>query len=85
MPTIIFIWGWQFYFFPNEGNEPIHIHARKAEKTCKYWLDIENQEITEEYTFSMTPSDKRKVKAVILENFEYIVEQWNKYHGKAES
>ncbi|MFN9954077.1 MAG: DUF4160 domain-containing protein, partial [bacterium] len=78
MPTIIFIWGWQFYFFPNEGNEPIHIHARKAEKTCKYWLDIEKQEITEDYTFSMTPSDKRKVKAVILENFEYIVEQWNK-------
>jgi Domain of unknown function (DUF4160) len=84
MPTIIFIWGWQFYFFPNEGNEPIHIHARKAEKTCKYWLDAENQEIIEEYTYAMSPSEKRKVKAIILENFDYIVEQWNKYHERGE-
>lgn len=84
MPTIIFIFGWQFYFFPNEGNEPIHIHARKAEKTCKYWLDLENQEIKEEYTYSMSPTEKRKVKSIILDNFDYIVEEWNKCHKRSD-
>lgn len=36
MPTILQILGWRFFFYSNEGNEPIHIHAEKAEMECKY-------------------------------------------------
>lgn len=41
MPTVVFLLGWRLHFYANEGNEPIHIHAEKAEKECKYWLDPE--------------------------------------------
>jgi len=34
MPTILLIMGWRFFFYSNERNEPIHIHARKAEKSA---------------------------------------------------
>ena len=27
MPTILYVQGWRFHFFSNEGNEPIHVHA----------------------------------------------------------
>ena len=43
MPTILLIFGWRLFFYANEGNEPIHVHCRKGEKECKYWLDIEQQ------------------------------------------
>ena len=41
MPTILVINGWRFFFFANEGNEPIHIHGKNAEKNCKYWINVE--------------------------------------------
>jgi len=41
MLTILFINGWRFHFYSDERNEPVHIHVEKAEKECKYWLDID--------------------------------------------
>lgn len=31
MPTVLYFYGWRFFFYSNEGNEPIHIHAEKGE------------------------------------------------------
>ena len=38
MPTILIVRGWRFFFYSNEGNEPMHVHARKGEAECKYWI-----------------------------------------------
>ena len=50
MPTILLIRGWRFFFYANEANEPIHIHCRKAEKECKYWLDRESFDVEEAFS-----------------------------------
>ncbi|MCK5463385.1 MAG: DUF4160 domain-containing protein, partial [Bacteroidales bacterium] len=39
MPTVLRVKGYRFFFFSNEGNEPIHIHVEKAESYVKFWLD----------------------------------------------
>ena len=36
MPTVLYMLGWRLFFFPNEGNEPIHIHCENAEKVAAY-------------------------------------------------
>ncbi|MCK5201254.1 MAG: DUF4160 domain-containing protein, partial [Spirochaetales bacterium] len=36
------ILGWRLFFYANERNEPVHIHCKKGDSECKYWLDIEN-------------------------------------------
>jgi Domain of unknown function (DUF4160) len=41
MPTILYIRGWRLFFYTNERNEPPHIHARKGDVECKYWLHFE--------------------------------------------
>jgi hypothetical protein len=51
MPTVLYIKGWRFFFYSNEGNEPIHIHVQKGEKECKYWLDVDNYSIESAYTY----------------------------------
>jgi hypothetical protein len=79
MPTVLYIMGWRFFFYADEGNEPIHIHCRKAEKECKYWLDIENFDVEEAYSYSMNNKDKRQVKKLIFEYFEHIEEEWNNF------
>jgi len=62
MPTILLVMGWRFFFYSNEKNEPIHIHCRKAERECKYWLDTKNFDLQEAYSYSMNNKDKTRGK-----------------------
>ena len=82
MPTILVISGWRLHFFANEGNEPIHIHCTKGDMECKYWLDRENFDITEAYSYKLTPKERRNIRKIILGNFEYIEEQWDEWQRK---
>jgi len=38
MPTILRVGGFRFFFFSNEGREPMHIHVEQAERYAKFWL-----------------------------------------------
>ena len=82
MPTVLLILGWRFYFFSNENNEPIHIHVSKAEMEGKFWLDENSFEIREEFSYNMSPHDKREVRKIIFEHFEYITEQWKQFQNR---
>ena len=79
MPTVLFILGWRIYFYSNEGNEPIHVHGEKGNMECKYWILVEEMDIQEEFTFNMSPKDKRDVRKIIFNNFDEIVEAWNSF------
>ena len=76
MPTILFQNGWRLFFYTNEGNEPVHVHCRKAGMECKYWLEVDSFDIREEYAYGLSPADRRAVRGLIFEHFDYIVAAW---------
>ena len=76
MPTILFIRGWRFFFYANERNEPPHIHAKKGDSECKFWLHPQNFDIEKEYLYNMSPADTRLVRQIIFENFDYFVSEY---------
>ncbi len=82
MPTILLIDGWRFFFYANEGDEPIHVHCIKADKECKYWLDRQNFAVEEAYSFNMNHRDKRIVKKIIFEYFELIEKEWDNFRKR---
>ena len=79
MPTILLIEGWRFFFYANERDEPIHIHCQKAEMECKFWLDSNNFDVIEAFSYNMNNKNKRFVKKVIFEYFEFIEQEWNNF------
>ena len=79
MPTILMLSGWRFFFYANEMHEPIHIHCQKAEAEAKYWLDVESFEVIEDHSYNMSPADKRSVRRIIFEHFDYIVAEWKRF------
>ncbi|WP_069791013.1 DUF4160 domain-containing protein (plasmid) [Cyanobacterium sp. IPPAS B-1200] len=81
MPTVLYIKGWRFFFYANEGNEPIHIHIQKGEKECKFWLDIEKYSIEEAHTYNMNKKEMREVRKILLQNLDEIAEAWNQFFG----
>ncbi len=82
MPTILMILGWRFFFYANEQDEPIHVHCRKADAEAKYWLDVQGFEAVEAHAYNMSPADKRIVRRIIFEHFDYIVTEWAKFQEK---
>ena len=82
MPTILVLMGWRLFFYANEGNEPMHVHCRKGNMECKYWIDEEAFDIQEAYSFWLSPRDKKQIRKIIFEHFEYIVEQWREFQER---
>ncbi len=79
MPTVLFILGWRLYFYANENNEQIHIHAEKGDMECKYWILEEEMDIKEEFMYNMSPRDRREVRKIIFQNFDTIIDSWNNF------
>lgn len=79
MPTILLVLGWRLFFYANEGNEPIHIHCRKGDMECKYWLDCDNFSLEEAYSYNMNSKDRREIKKIIFEYFDFIEREWIKF------
>ncbi|MCD6376055.1 MAG: DUF4160 domain-containing protein [Caldisericaceae bacterium] len=42
MLTILYINCWRFFFYSNEGDEPIHIHCQKEEK----WENFQKRKLS---------------------------------------
>lgn len=84
MPTILFIRGWRLFFYANERSEPPHIHARKGNAECKYWLLAESFDIREAYAYGMYPADQRAIRQIIFEHFEYIMSEYDKFHREVD-
>ena len=82
MPTILMIMGWRFFFYANERNEPIHVHCQKGESEAKYWLDLNGFEAVEAHAYDMSPADKRMVRRIIFEHFDYIASEWTKWQER---
>jgi hypothetical protein len=82
MATILVLMGWRLFFYANESNEPIHVHCKKGDVECKYWIDEDTFDIQEAYFFGMSPRDKKQVRKIIFEHFEYIAEQWREFQER---
>ncbi|MGM0451713.1 MAG: DUF4160 domain-containing protein [Thermodesulfobacteriota bacterium] len=82
MPTILKIFGWRLFFYANEGNEPMHIHCRKSNMECKYWLNSEEFEILEAYSYNMGSKEKREIRKIIFQHFEYIEDAWSDFQRR---
>ncbi|MCG2722050.1 MAG: DUF4160 domain-containing protein [Thermodesulfovibrionales bacterium] len=76
MPTIFKYKRYRFFFFSNEGYEPVHIHVRKGTETAKFWLE---PDIMLEYSYEMSPSELKEIEGIVREKKETFKEAWNAY------
>lgn len=84
MPTILYIRGWRLFFYFNKRNEPPHIHTRKGDVECKYWLHPDTFDIEEAFAYNLSNADRRAIRPIIFEHFDYILSEYQAFHeGRA--
>jgi hypothetical protein len=82
MPTLLRLNGWRYYFYANEGIEPMHVHARKAGMECKFWLIVESRAAVLAFSNGLSPRELREVRKTIDRNFELIEQTWLKFERR---
>jgi hypothetical protein len=74
---------WMALFLLRQRGKRADSHSlSKAEKECKYWLDRENFDVKEAFSYRMSGRDKREVKRIIFEYFEYIEGEWDRFQER---
>lgn len=77
MPEVFRKHGFVFFFYSNEGQEPMHIHVRKAGGFAKFWIEP----VTLEYAQGLKVNDLKLAEDLIVEHINLIKERWNEIHG----
>jgi hypothetical protein len=76
MPTILVVRGWRVFFYSNEAEEPVHVHARKGEAECKIWLLVDTYDMEEAWSHNLTPRLRREIRKIVFDHFDLILEEW---------
>lgn len=67
MPTVLTKDGFRFYFYSEEGNEPMHIHVAYASGRAKYWL---SPDVVLAISIGFKAKDIKKAKQLIQGNLD---------------
>ena len=77
MPEVFRQEGYVFFFFSNEGQEPMHVHVRRGGGFAKFWMEP----IDLEYSKGLKTQELSKAEQLIREKSGLIQEKWNETFG----
>jgi len=77
MPEVFRKFGFVFFFYSNEGQEPIHVHVRKAGGFAKFWIEP----VELDFTQGMKTADIKQAEDLVFKHREQIIQKWHEVHG----
>jgi hypothetical protein len=77
MPEVFRALGFVFFFYSNEGHEPIHVHVRKAGGFAKFWLEP----IELDFSQGLKVQDINQAEELIIKHIDQIKIKWHEIHG----
>jgi len=75
MPTVFRSGSYRFFFFSNEGTEPIHIHVERGNMYAKFWLTP----ISLARNHGFPGHEVRKLAIMVEQHAELIREKWHEH------
>ena len=78
MPTVLYLNGFRFFFFSQEGNEPPHIHVEHGDKVAKYWLNPVDLAMSEGFR----SQELTKLRAMVIEHRLIFLGKWDEHFSR---
>ena len=79
MPTIFRKKGWRIFFYSNEGNEQMHVHAIKGETEVKYWISQKLNMISYANSCNLSPMMQRDIEEILIDQLPLIIHTWHNH------
>jgi hypothetical protein len=78
MPTVLKVGEFRFFFFSNEGNEPVHIHVESDDKYAKFWL----APVQLARSVGYNAKELNEIRRLVSEHLDIFKEKWYEYFGR---
>jgi hypothetical protein len=78
MPEVFRKYGFVFFFYSNEGQEPMHIHVRKTGGFAKFWMEP----VELDFSQGIKIADLKLAEQLIIQYTDLIKEKWYEVHGR---
>ncbi len=72
MPKVLDIDGFRFFFFSEEGNDPVHVHSKKGDAEAKFWLEP----IEAVYSVGFNPNQLRRLTKILREHADELAQKY---------
>lgn len=69
MPTALNVEGFRFFFYSNEGSEPMHIH---------FWLEP----VELEYNYGFSSKELSKLYSLVEQHIKTLKAKWNEHFSQ---
>jgi hypothetical protein len=74
LARVLAIFGlWRFFFYSNDGSEPVHVHVESAGGTAKLWLTP----VALAGSARLKPSELREAERPVRLNRKLLLEAWD--------
>jgi hypothetical protein len=78
MPRVEKVGPYRFFFYSNEGTEPIHVHVQREGRLAKFWLEP----VALAGTSGFTGQELRKIEKLVVAKRDKFVEAWHEYFDR---
>jgi hypothetical protein len=78
MPEVFRSEGYVFFFYSNEGQEPVHVHVRRAGGFAKFWMEP----LTLDSAQGLKTQELVRAEQLAAEHAEQIREKWHEVFGR---
>ena len=78
MPTIARIGPYRFFFFGNEGLEPMHVHVQRDRSLAKYWL----RPVALAFATGFPAHELHRIHRLVIENRQQFEEAWREFFAR---
>ena len=77
MPEVFRTEGYVFFFFANEGQEPMHVHVRRSGGYAKFWL----MPLTLAYAEGLKVRELARAEELVVAHKDEIRRRWHEVFG----
>ena len=78
MPEVFRTEGHVFFFYANEGQEPMHVHVRRAGGHAEFWMNPLGLDSSE----GLKTQELARAEQLTVENQALIREKWHEVFGR---
>ena len=78
MPVVLRVDGFKFFFFADEGSEPLHVHVEKGDSAAKFWPTP----VRLSQNYGMKAPELSKVRKILELNEKMIEGKWNEFSSR---
>ena len=79
MPTVLRIGAYRFFFYANEGTEPVHIHLQSGRSLAKFWL----YPVALASSTGFAAQELTRLQGLVRENEQLFKEAWHEFFNAA--